>query len=206
MNDSTRVMRRPGRAWPPTARTAAAIIATAVLALLAAACSSSGSSASSGGSSNAAGSTGSASGVAFSACMRSHGLAEFPDPDSNGSLPKVTPQQLGVGSSAYQAAQNACAHLLQPSTAQAQQTLNGMLDFARCMRSHGVRDWPDPTFDSNGQPVFELRGRVNPKAPQASRTADECSRLLHAPPGQDGVVLCNGIGEAGCHHYGRPAG
>ena len=32
MNDSTRIRRRPRRAWPPTARTAAAIIAAAVLA------------------------------------------------------------------------------------------------------------------------------------------------------------------------------
>ena len=33
MNRSTRVVRRPRRAWPPTARTAAAIVATASLAL-----------------------------------------------------------------------------------------------------------------------------------------------------------------------------
>ena len=38
MNDSARVMRRHWRAWPPIARTAAAIIAAATLALLAAAC------------------------------------------------------------------------------------------------------------------------------------------------------------------------
>ena len=138
--------------------------------------------------------------------MRSHGLAEFPDPDSHGNLPKVTPQQLGVSTSQFNAAQNACTYLLPPSTERGQQTLNGMRDFARCMRSHGVRNWPDPTTDNDGRPVFDLHGRVDPDGPHANRASDECSHLLHAPPGQDGVVLCHGIGEAGCHHYGRPAG
>ena len=81
-----------------------------------------------------------------------------------------------------------------------------MRDFARCMRSHGVRNWPDPGLDSDRQPVFDLRGRVDPVTPQADRTSAECEHLLHPAPGQDGTILCNGIGEAGCHHYGRPPG
>jgi len=175
-----------------------AVVDVTALVLLVAACGGSG------GSPSASGSSTSGSAVAFSRCMRSQGLAEFPDPDSDGTLPKVTPQQLEVSSSAFRSAQDACAHLLQPSTAQAQQTLDGMQDFARCMRSHGVRNWPDPSLDSKKEPVFDLRGRVNPDTPQADRTSAECEHLLHPPPGQDGVVLCNGIGDAGCHHYGRP--
>jgi hypothetical protein len=67
----------PRRPWPPVAQTAAAIIATASLALLAAACS---------GSPPSAGSSGSSSGsanarlVAYSQCMRSHGVPNLPDP------------------------------------------------------------------------------------------------------------------------------
>jgi hypothetical protein len=85
MNDSTRVMRWPRRAWPPTARTAA-IIATAALALLAAACSGSPSSTGSSGSPNATGAANSPSAVAYSRCIRSHGVPDFPDPtiDSEG--------------------------------------------------------------------------------------------------------------------------
>jgi hypothetical protein len=141
-------------------------------------------------------------GLAFSRCMRSHGVSQFPDPDSSGAIPKVTLQQLGVGSSPFQAARSACGHLLQPSDTQVQQTLSGMLDFARCMRSHGVRNWPDPTTDSDGQVVFDLRGRINPDTPQMDTKSGRCSHLLHPAPGQNGTVLCNGIGEAGCHHYG----
>jgi hypothetical protein len=141
-------------------------------------------------------------GLAFSRCMRSHGVSQFPDPDSSGAIPKVSLQQLGVSSSQFQATQSACASLLRPTNTQVQQTLSGMLDFARCMRSHGVRNWPDPGTDSDGQAVFDLRSRINPDTPQMDTKSGRCAHLLHPAPGQDGTVLCDGIGEAGCHHYG----
>ena len=70
MTDSTRVMRRPRRAWPAGVRTATAI-AAGVLALLTASCSGTPSSAGSGASPNAAGSTAAPSAVSYSGCMRS---------------------------------------------------------------------------------------------------------------------------------------
>jgi len=84
LHDSTRVMRRPRRAWPPKVLIAAAILATAALALLAAACS--GRPSSTGGSPDAGGSAASTSAVAYSHCIRSHGLPNWPDPtaDSQG--------------------------------------------------------------------------------------------------------------------------
>jgi hypothetical protein len=209
MNDSTRVMRRPRRARPPAARTAAAIIATAALALLAAACSSSPSSTGPGGSSNAgrtvSSQAASSKAVAFSHCMRSHGVPDFPDPTIRGGVPKVTPQQVGVGNPQFQAAQRACAQLLQPTQAQAPQIMTGMLNFARCMRSHGVPNWPDPSTDSNGQPVFNISG-INPDSPRVSNTADGCTHLLvQTNTGPTTIQLCNGIGEdGGCHGYGDP--
>jgi hypothetical protein len=87
MSDSPSVMHRPRRARPATARTAAAIVATAVLAVLAAACS--GSPSSPGGSPDAGGAANSPSAVGYSHCMRSHGVPNFPDPDSSGTLPKL---------------------------------------------------------------------------------------------------------------------
>ena len=140
--------------------------------------------------------------LAFSHCMRSHGVAQFPDPESSGAIPKVTLQQLGVDSSRFQTAEDACRSLLQPTDAEAQQTLSGMLDFAHCMRSHGVRNWPDPTTGSDGEAAFDLQGRIDPNTPQMDTTSGKCAHLLHPTPGQDGTVLCNGVGEAGCHHYG----
>jgi hypothetical protein len=168
MSDSTRVLRRPRRAWPRTVRTASAIIGTAALALLVAACSGSGSS--TGGSPHAGGSSTSPSAVAYSACMRSHGVPNFPDPGSGGQVPKADPQQLGVSSPQLQAAQEACAHLI-PATgsteeqqqetqcamagncsqAVVQQWLSGLRTLARCLRSHGEPNWPDPIISSQGR-------------------------------------------------------
>jgi hypothetical protein len=209
MNDSTRVMRRPRRARPPAARTAAAIIAAATLAMLAAACSGSPSSTGPGGSSNAGGpvrsQAASSKAVAFSHCMRSHGVPDFPDPFSRGGVPKVTPQQVGVSNSQFQVAERACAQLFQPTQAQVPEIMTGMLNFARCMRSHGVPNWPDPSTDSSGQPVFNIPG-IDPDSPRVSNTADECTQLLvQSTSNPTTIQLCSGIGEdGGCAGYGDP--
>jgi hypothetical protein len=162
MNHSTRVMRRPRRARPPAARTAAVIIATAGLALLVTACSASPSSTGSGGASNAGGSA-NARLVAFSRCVRSHGVPNFPDPQAGASNAKFpSAQQLRVSSSQLSTAENACQRLLpvgiddQFPPAEVPLLLRGMLPFARCMRSHGVPNFPDPAADSEGRPMFPL--------------------------------------------------
>jgi len=191
LNDRIRVMRRPRQARPPAARTAAAIIATSSLVLLMAACSDSPSSTGSAGSP-----TGSANSklVAYSQCMRSHGVPNFPDP-AGGVPPKVSAQGLGIGSSQLQVAQAACQHLL-PATggsltassirqcylagvcpqALVQQALSAGRELARCMRSHGVPYWPDPTIDSQGRPLFNITV-PRPPPPQVSTALNECGRL-----------------------------
>jgi hypothetical protein len=194
-----RIMRRPRRPCPPTARTATAVIATAALVLLAAACSGGPSSTGSGGSS-AGGSAGSPSAIAYSACMRSQGVPNYPDPDSSGQLPKGDAQQFGVSTSQYQAAQQACQHLLPTGGSLHQQEYQCMQDsdcppalvqqmltadrkLAQCMRSHGVPNFPDPTTDSNG-PVFNITNAgISDAASHTSQFAaklDECSRLVGA--------------------------
>jgi hypothetical protein len=191
MSDSSRVLRRPRRAGPRSARAAAAIIAAAVFALLAAACSGSPSSTGSGGSTDAGGSANPQKALAYSRCMRSHGVPKYPDPDSSNALanglPKVSVHQLGVSSARYQAAQNDCAHLLpnggQMTQTQSQKDLNAMLRYARCMRSHGVPNWPDPTYDSTagwGFNLVHVHG-FDPNSPQIDNKMNECDRML--PPG-----------------------
>ena len=171
MNGSTHVMRRPRRVRPPAARTAAAIIATAALAVLATACGSSPTSTASGSASTAGGSAkssnagGSANArlVAFSHCVRSHGVPNFPDPQAGASNAKFpSAPQLRVSSSQLSAAEDACQHLLpvgiddQFPPAEVPLLLRGMLPFAHCMRSQGVPNFPDPALDSEGRPIFPL--------------------------------------------------
>ena len=188
MNDSIRVPRRPRGAWPTAARTAAAIIAAAALVLLAAACSDSPSSTSLARSSTA-GATPNSPLVAFSQCVRSRGVADFPDPQpgaTNAKFPGA--RQLGVSSSLLSAAENACQHLLpagvddQFPPAEVPLLLSGMRQFSQCMRSHGVPNWPDPSTDSEGRPVFDLSdhgfSRQQAHSSQLGAKEDQCQSLL----------------------------
>jgi len=194
MSHRTRVMSRPRRAWPRPARTAAAIIATTVLALLAAACGGSpGSHVTQLGSTTAKSSTSSSAAaaqqngmLAFSRCMRSHGVPNFPDPNSSGVLPKRQVAQLTASNLQFPAAHRACEHLLpnggQPTQAQVQQAWNDMRNFGRCMRSHGVPNWPDPaaTSQQDQRPFFHLPDSIDPNAPQITTKIRACQHVLHA--------------------------
>ena len=130
--------------------------------------------------------------------MRSHGVPNFPDPPSSGQVPKETAQQLGVSSSQLQAAQNTCQHLL-PNTgniddnpAALHQWWSQMLHFARCMHSHGVPNWPDPspypqdpvrpTFNLHAAGIgFHLGAQpgniVN--SPQIEAKVRQCESVVH---------------------------
>ena len=139
--------------------------------------------------------------LAFSACMRSHGVSAFPDPASNGELPKVSLQQLGVGSSEFQSAQAACRGLRPTGGSLTQETGCLMLGncpaaevaqiraaelrYARCMRSHGVSNWPDPTLNSQGMPVFDVtQAGISREFIHSSLFMvpnSECQRLAGAP-------------------------
>jgi hypothetical protein len=183
VNHSVRIMRRPRQAWPPTTRTVAAIITAGALALLAAACSGSPSSTSSGGSSNAGGSANSKA-LLFARCVRAHGVPGFPDPNSAGQFNKTAMQQLATSNSRYQAATQTCGHLLPnsgggPSQAEVRQEWNGMASFARCIRSHGVPNWPDPTPypPDPERATFILPASIQPVPPTISKV-EVCLRLV----------------------------
>ncbi len=132
--------------------------------------------------------------------MRSHGVPNFPDPPSNGQVPKTSAQLLGVSSSELQAAQTACQHLYpngsggvlnKGSIGQCEETgdcpqalvqsaMTALRAYARCVRSHGLPTWPDPTIDSEGRPGFNLlhvQG-FDPNSSQTSNTMQECYRVM----------------------------
>jgi hypothetical protein len=188
----------------PMTRKAAGTNVTTILLLLAAACSVGRSTASpppGAGASPAA-----ASAVGYTRCMRSHGVPTFPDPDGSGSLPKADPRQLGVSSSQLRATRQACRHLL-PAGGGAidagsieqcfmaadcpgplvRQVQDEERRFARCMRSHGVPNWPDPVTDSQGRPVFAIsisKAGFNPYARAIWARGNRCSHLM---PGVSGA-------------------
>jgi hypothetical protein len=116
--------------------------------------------------------------VAFARCMRSEGVPNWPDPNSSGAFDKskLTTRELGAGNSQLQAAQSACTHLLPnggsgPIAAQVQQMRALGLRYSRCVRSHGVPNFPDPGSDgripdpasvgiNQGSPKFEAANRA----------------------------------------------
>jgi hypothetical protein len=177
----------------------AAIVIAAMTTLLAAACSASPAST---GSPNTGGSNSSPSTVAWVQCVRSHGIPDFPDPDSGGQIPKITSgQQVGVSDSVLQAARTACQNLWPyqaPSQAQQQQELAEALTFAHCMRSHGVLKFPDPTTNSeSGRVEFVIslsRDGFNLNSPQILAKVSECEHglpasLLQGPEGVEATQV-----------------
>jgi hypothetical protein len=185
------------RRWSARPAGPRAAAATAVLALLAAACGTSPSSTGSDGALNRGGSANTQSvnsqPLAFSHCVRSNGVPNFPDPNSSGVWPKQ--QVEGAASNPeYPAAVRVCGHLLPdggpgvaPSPAVDQEIKNDMTKFALCMRSHGVPKWPDPTLDQ-GRSVFDPQAAgIDTNSSQISATMQECERVFPAsigiPPG-----------------------
>jgi hypothetical protein len=177
MNHSANPIRPPSRPLPRTPLARATIIATASLALLVAICS---------GSATAKATKPSA--LAFARCMRSHGIHNWPDPNRDGQFSKAdtTLQKLAVTQSQLQTAQRACQHLYPgdglSQQAEDQKMLTAMLNFARCMRAHGV-NWPDPLAESDpGQPNTPGFPRnmpnINQNAPQVKHAMKACQHTM----------------------------
>ena len=185
----------PRLPWHRWVRVAAVMTVTAATAALAVACGGSRSSSGPGGSPNAGGATNSPIPVAFSQCMRSHGIPGFPDPDGSGQIAKQQIRQLGVSTTVLQAAQRACNNLwpYQPPTQSRQrQQLTDYLKFARCMRSHGVPNFPDPSTGDGGRVEFAIsisKDGFNPHSPQIIAKAFECKHVLPAGPGLPEVAV-----------------
>lgn len=151
------------------------IVVTASLALSAAACGSNPSP--SAGRSASPGGPNSSGQVAFSRCVRSHGVPNFPDPSASGEIPKDAPQQLGVTASRLEAAQRACSHLLpisQPTPAVRQQVLAQSVRFSQCVRTHGVPNFPDPA--GNGRIPDPASLGINQGSPQFQSANKACGK------------------------------
>ena len=89
--------------------------------------------------------------VKFAKCMRRNGVSEFPDPGASGKLTidgVVNGSSLDPGAPAFKQAISACK-ALEPAgfmgSKRSPRQQSAGLEFARCIRENGVRDFPDPT-------------------------------------------------------------
>lgn len=85
--------------------------------------------------------------------MRTHGVSNFPDPQVTTTGNSVSVRQMvpagDASTPAFKKAQKACAKL-QPGAQGATPDHQGpsktaLLAFARCLRAHGISNFPDPT-------------------------------------------------------------
>jgi hypothetical protein len=116
----------------------------------------------------------------FASCMRSHGDPGFPDPNGDGNFGAITPGSPADPNSApYKAAQPSCQSLM-PQLGQQQQPQDQSksVQFAACMRSHGVKNFPDP----NSQGGFLMDGDVDYKSPTFQAAMQACKSLLPGRP------------------------
>jgi hypothetical protein len=145
---SARTRRRAARV-AIAGRGATAAIAAALLAALAlAACGSSGTTAG-----------GSAGGhsllLAYSQCMRAHGVTHFPDPSGGGGI-HIDGSTINPFAPAFRAAQSTCRKLLPGGgpggRKPTEQDKLAMFHISQCMRSHGVTGFPDPIYAPPSSP------------------------------------------------------
>jgi hypothetical protein len=184
----TRRARTTNGARPQPRRTALALAIARVIGLapLASGCggSSGASVAQVGTTTGAKGSaTSSASGAgdprAYSACVRSNGVRNFPDPDSSGRI-MIPTGALDKRSPAFQAAYRACRRLA-PSGGSPQQQARWqeqLLAFATCMRSHDVPAFPDPQVVNGGIHLRVTGGQIDPNSPVVTAATAACRSKL----------------------------
>lgn len=169
--------------------TSALAAASAVIALLGAGCGS-GQNSSTGTGGSHPGTSLATAAFKYSRCMRDHGVPNFPDPqvsaDHNGqqTLRLVAPASVG-GTPQFKAGGTACRGILPaprnggPAGQQGHARLADVLSFARCMRDHGVNNFPDPT--AQGQLTLEMvsAAGVDLQAPSVRSAALACVPASH---------------------------
>jgi hypothetical protein len=129
--------------------------------------------------------------LAFSACMRSHGVTAFPDPSSGRGI-NLDGTGINPAAPAFEAAQATCRKLLPgggPPAHVSEQQKQQMFATSKCMRSHGVSGFPDPTTrttpPSNPQNYSIAEGTgdlwllvpstINVNSPAFTKAAKACS-------------------------------
>jgi hypothetical protein len=135
--------------------------------------------------------------------MRAHGVTNYPDPGSNGT---ITGTGIDFGSAAFRAARARCASLspMPPIRTHATaQAVRQALASAACMRDHGFPDFPDPIVTSTlptpppGQPsaaggtggtteygngiLFKVPGSIDTSSSAFQAAARACNSPLYVP-------------------------
>lgn len=131
--------------------------------------------------------------------MRGNGVPNFPDPPSSGYGVKSFAQQsngettsingVSVNAPAFRSAMAKCQQYLPhppaPTTTQLAKIRGLMVTWAKCMRSHGLPDFGDPTITADGRRIMHGHFNIGSPAYYAARQA--CDPQLNRSMAAAGV-------------------
>jgi hypothetical protein len=122
----------------------------------------------------------------YARCMREHGV-DMPDPtfDGGGGIKQKVPKPK-VPKAKFREAEQACekyeeseSEAPELSEEEQQEFREAALANARCMREHGIENFPDPTFPGSGEAQIRApEGAVDPNDPDFKQAQDACKDTL----------------------------
>jgi hypothetical protein len=116
----------------------------------------------------------------FAECMREQGV-DMPDPSRDGGIILRAGPESGNDPATVERAQKACRKHLEDvrppelSDEDQRELRERALDFARCMREHGI-DVPDPTFGERGAMRQRMPEGLSPDDPRFEEAQEACSK------------------------------
>ncbi len=116
--------------------------------------------------------------------MRGNGVPNFPDPTPGNTFsPTSVPVGSGIDprSPAYRSAAQACADLYPragPRTGETGSQRRADLEYAECMRGHGIPSYPDPTYHngSKTEKPWSFYG-INDQSPAFRNAEKACESI-----------------------------
>jgi hypothetical protein len=118
--------------------------------------------------------------LAYTKCMREHGV-DIPDPEpGERGLRMVAPE--GVSREEMREAEEACRKHLEEfeppelSEEQQEEMKERALAHARCMREHGIENFPDPTFGEGGRTTMRIgpEDGIDPNSEKFKEAEEAC--------------------------------
>jgi len=125
----------------------------------------------------------------YARCVRAHGIPSFPDPQvGTDGVPRYPDSAPRIPAATQHACRRAAAQIppdYTSTTAVSSSDFEKLVELARCIRAHGIPDWPDP----NPLGEFPINARIQQSGKREIGPAvHACARLNPNPAGGVNVV------------------
>jgi hypothetical protein len=128
----------------------------------------------------------------YARCMREHGV-DVPDPSFEGDGIKQSGPTEDVPRAKVDDAENACKKYMEDieppnlSDEQQEEFKKAALANARCMREHGIENFPDPTFGEDGRATIRIdkNSGIDEDDPDFKKAQEACKGTLPKKPAEE---------------------